>query len=192
MIKIKPARFLSWNLDFLGFSASFLCAIHCLALPLLLSLGLFGGLTWLHHPLVEWGLIATAVLIAGPAFYRGYGQHGHPRPLWIAAFGFGLLALSRLSIADEHLLTAGGGLLIATAHWFNWKYGKCEIRPGARAAVEVQEDQPIEAITKKQFDVGKILVVLLLLTFLLSIKSTCVHPQKSLERSDVLELVWNR
>lgn len=176
----------------MGFSASFLCAIHCLALPFLLSLGLFGGLTWLHHPVVEWSLISTAVLIAGPALYRGYRQHRRSRPLWIAAVGFGLLALSRLLIADEHLLTAAGGLLIATAHWFNWKYGKCEIRPETQQEVEAQGDPLTQSMTKKQFEVGKVLVILLLLTFLLSIKSICVHPQKSLERSDVLELVWNR
>lgn len=190
MTKRNTPRFLSWDLDFLGFSASFLCAIHCLAIPFLLSLGLFGGLTWLHHPVVEWGLIGTAVLIAGPAFYRGYRQHGRTRPLWIAGLGFGLLALSRSSIGDEHLLTAAGGSLIAAAHWFNWKFGKCEIRPQSPTTVEELEEQYTETITRKRFDAGKVLVILLLLTFLLSIKSTCVHQQKSLQREEVLELVW--
>lgn len=139
MIKIRASRFLSWNLDFLGFSVSVLCAIHCLALPFLLSLGLFGGLNCLHHPLVEWGLIGTTVLVASPALYRGYLQHSHVRPVWIAGAGFLLLGFSRLSIADEHLLTAAGGLLIATAHWFNWKYGKGKARPQLQPEVHMKK-----------------------------------------------------
>lgn len=133
MIKIRPSHFLSWNLDFLGFSASFLCAIHCLALPFLLSLGLFGGLSWLHHPVVEWGLIGTAILIAGPALYRGFRQHRRRLPGWTAALGFLLLGFSRTSPTHEHLLTAAGGLLIATAHWYNWKYSTCPLRQSVAA-----------------------------------------------------------
>lgn len=192
MIKIRSSRFLSWNLDFLGFSASFLCAIHCLALPFLLSLGLFGGLSWLHHPLVEWGLIGTAVLIAGPSLYRGYHQHQRTRPVWLAGIGFLLLALSRLSIADEHLLTATGGLLIALAHWYNWTFSKCEIRQSIHSEVGVQPISPTLSKPKAKYDAGKAMVVLLVLTFLLSIKSTCVHPQRQMQRSEVLELVWRR
>lgn len=192
MTKRNTPRFLSWDLDFLGFSASFLCAIHCLAIPFLLSLGLFGGLTWLHHPVVEWGLIGTAVLIAGPAFYRGYRQHGRTRPLWIAGIGFGLLALSRSSIGDEHLLTAAGGSLIAAAHWFNWKFGTCQIQPQTTAESVLPREEPVPVGRKKQFDLGKVLIILLLVAFLLSIKSTCMHQQKPLQRNEVLELVWTR
>lgn len=192
MIKIRSSRFFSWNLDFLGFSASFLCAIHCLALPFLLSLGLFGGLSWLHHPSVEWGLIGTAVVIAGPALYRGYRQHGRARPVWLAGIGFLLLGLSRSSIGDEHLLTAAGGLLIATAHWFNWKYGKCAIRPESSQKQDTQLEAPARVRAKKQFDAGKVMIILLLMIYLFSIKSTCVHQQQPLQRSEVLELVWRR
>jgi hypothetical protein len=124
-------RFFSWNLDFLGFSASFLCAIHCLAIPVLLAFGLFGGAAWLENPLMEWGLIITAVIIGSLAIGKGYfKQHHKLNPVIWASVGFTILVVSRfLGHELEHFATAVGGFSIAFAHYENWKSSKCKITP---------------------------------------------------------------
>ena len=155
-------RFVGWNWDFFGFSASFLCAVHCLALPLLLSMGLLGGLAWLHQPPVEWSLIGSAVLIAGPAFYRGHRSHRRLLPMGMAGLGILLLAGSRWLHEYEHLLTGAGGILIATAHWLNWRYGRCLVREVQQVSGKVAASASIEKALNGE---NASTLLLLLLTF---------------------------
>ncbi len=124
-------RFFSWNLDFLGFSASFLCAIHCLAIPVLLSLGLLGGAGWLETPLLEWGLVITAIIIGSWAIGKGFFKdHRRLSPVIWALVGFSILAISRFLEHDlEHFATAVGGFSIAFAHYENWKFSRCKVMP---------------------------------------------------------------
>ncbi|MCB0706514.1 MAG: MerC domain-containing protein [Saprospiraceae bacterium] len=115
-------RFTSWNLDFLGFFASALCAIHCLALPFILTLGMLGGLEWMAHGLIEFVFIVLSMLIASWSLGRSIPRHGSWRPVYVAVFGFGFLALSRIIPGHaEHLLTAIGGIIIAYSHYVNWR-----------------------------------------------------------------------
>lgn len=122
-------RFISWNLDFLGFSASFLCAIHCLSLPFLLSLGILGGASWLEAPAIEWGLIVVAIIVASWAIGKNYFEtHRQVHPLLWAILGFILLLSSRFIEGEfEHLATAIGGFAIAFAHYENWKLSTCRV-----------------------------------------------------------------
>lgn len=124
------ARFFSLHTDFIGFLASFLCAIHCLALPAVLSVGALGGLAWLHHPLLEWGLIVFAVVVASWSLLGTWFRYGGTvHPLVLAGIGFSVLAASRFAHGDaEHYLTAIGGLLIAGAHYLNWGSKSCELK----------------------------------------------------------------
>ncbi len=122
-------RFLSNHLDFFGFSASFLCAIHCMAMPLILSLGLAGGLPWLENPFLEWGLILSTFLIAGWSLVRSIAQHGQYKPLLIAIIGFIIiLAVHFLEGSLEHYLAAIGGSAIAYAHYVNWRMLGCVVK----------------------------------------------------------------
>lgn len=111
------------RLDLAGATASLLCAVHCLALPLALSAGALGGLHWLHHPVLEGGLVISAVLIASWSLWPAYRDgRSNAAPGLAAAAGFALLALSRgVGSEAEHYLMAAGGLLIATAHYLNWR-----------------------------------------------------------------------
>lgn len=116
-------RFSKINPDFLGFSASIICAVHCLLIPFVLTLGLFGGLSWFHDPLLEWGFILTSVVIACWSLIPSYTQNHHDNlPLLIAVAGCICLLLGRFSVGEwEHFIAALGGLLIALAHFINWK-----------------------------------------------------------------------
>lgn len=118
-------RFINKYLDLFGFSASFLCAIHCMALPLVLSFGAIGSFNWLHSPVIEWSFIITALLFASWSLLGSYGrEHKDITPLIVAGIGFTILALGTVlhhHHSSGHLLSAIGGSAIAYAHYINWK-----------------------------------------------------------------------
>jgi hypothetical protein len=107
---------------------SSLCLLHCLLLPLGLGLasavsGLsaeaWHGPAWLH-----WALLLLAAPVSVYALWRGMAVHGRARPWQQAAIGFFMMAAGALCHDRgmiEQLLTVAGGLLVAHAHWRNWK-----------------------------------------------------------------------
>ncbi len=117
-------QFVGLHLDFIGFSASLLCALHCAALPLLLSLAPLTGLQFLDNPWIEYTLILLSVVIASNALIHGYRRH-HQKlmALLVAATGFSLITMGRLIEVEwsEVLLTSTGGVVIAMAHLLNWR-----------------------------------------------------------------------
>ncbi|MBR9920220.1 MAG: MerC domain-containing protein [Bacteroidetes bacterium] len=116
------SKFTSWNLDFVGFFASALCAIHCLALPFILTLGMLSGLEWLAHGVVEFVFIIISLVVATWSLGRSKPEHNSWRPIQIALVGFVFLIISRFVPGEgEHILTAIGGIFIASAHWVNWR-----------------------------------------------------------------------
>lgn len=118
-------RFFSSHLDFIGFGASFLCAIHCALLPFVMTIGLMGGLSWLTNPIIEIGFIVLSLGLAAISLYPSFKKkHHRSQALKIAGVGFGLLFLSRLvghGNVLEIITVVVGGLLIAYAHYINWK-----------------------------------------------------------------------
>ena len=109
-------------LDVLGFSASFLCAVHCVLTPLVLALGLAGGLEWLESPLVEWSFISTTLVFATWSLIGTFPKHRNAQPLLIAGAGFTIIiGLHLLPGHVNHLLSAVGGILVAYAHLRNWQ-----------------------------------------------------------------------
>ncbi len=120
-------RFVGLHLDFVGFSASMLCAVHCAALPFLLSLAPLAGLQFLNDPWIEYVIILTSFFIASYALLHGYRRH-HKKPLAliIVTVGFLLILIGHLLDDEwiEIILTSCGGATIAIAHLINWKYMK--------------------------------------------------------------------
>lgn len=117
-------KFFSFNLDFLGFSASFLCAIHCALLPILLTYGALSGLEFLEAPEVEYTMIILSFVIASVALRQGYkNHHQNLLPFIIVIAGFLAIGVSRIEISEffEGALMTMGGILIATSHVVNWK-----------------------------------------------------------------------
>ena len=116
------AKFLSWHIDLLGFSVSFLCAIHCLLIPIFLAAGVFSSDSLFSHELVEYIIIPASLLIAGWALFKAFQKHNNIRPLLIALSGF-LIILASYLIDNSffHYLIGMGGLLIAIAHFYNWR-----------------------------------------------------------------------
>lgn len=116
------SRFLSWHIDFLGFSVSFLCAIHCLLIPVFLTVGVLQSDSIFSHKLVEYIVVPASLLIAAWALYRAFQKHRNATPLILAFTGFITIMVSYLlNQGYFHYLVGLGGLCIAIAHFYNWK-----------------------------------------------------------------------
>ncbi|WP_114238405.1 MerC domain-containing protein [Dyella sp. C9] len=114
-----------WSLaDRVGATASFLCAIHCAALPFVLALLPVLGLGFLAGHAFERGFVMFASALALFALISGYRHHHQPLPLLLALPGLALLILGvtfaeNYSIALHSVLVTCGGLLVASAHFVN-------------------------------------------------------------------------
>lgn len=115
-------RFFSFqNIDLAGFIVSFLCAIHCAALPILISLGVLSSAVIENHVFFEWTIIGLSAIIASWSILRSYFKsHRNFIPMAMVILGFVFLVINQgLHIHTWLLVT--GGLLIAAAHVLNWK-----------------------------------------------------------------------
>ncbi|NND32203.1 MAG: MerC domain-containing protein [Saprospiraceae bacterium] len=117
-------RFLGIHLDFLGFIASFLCAIHCAILPLVFSISIFGGLTWIGDPVIELSFLLASFGIATLTLVNGYRKQTIDKlALALFTLGFALLIVSRIlphAHGIELVFAVLGGLIVASAHVYHW------------------------------------------------------------------------
>jgi MerC mercury resistance protein len=113
-------------LDKAGMWTSALCAVHCMIVPMLVSVSSFSSLAFLNDERIEnvvlvMGAIISAWSIA-PSYFR---LHRRAMPGIILLLGFFLVGLSRFMInANESVLTSSGAALIAAAHFFNYRLCK--------------------------------------------------------------------
>ena len=115
----------SSKLDSVGMTASILCAIHCALVPLLITSLPLLGLGFLANPWFEWGMITLAVFIGFYAIGLSYFRsHHRVLPLILLFGGFAVIIIGHLYVTSwrEAIIVPFGGLLIATAHFFNYKY----------------------------------------------------------------------
>ena len=120
------------TLDALAVSLSGLCLIHCLALPLALTLFPIFASTLaddaLFHGLLYLAVLPTSCL----AFVLGY-RHHRDRSL-IVVGGVGLLILGVAALlghdlfghSGERWVTSLGGLVLAAAHVINYRHSRAE------------------------------------------------------------------
>lgn len=114
----------SQTLDIVGFASSLICAVHCAAIPLLLSFSSLSALHFLGNPWIEWSFIGLGVVFAGTSIIPGYRKlHLNPRPLIIVGLGFTFIILGRLDLTEwwEVLNTVAGAILVSFSHLVNWK-----------------------------------------------------------------------
>lgn len=119
----KPRNFL----DKIGVAISCMCVVHCLMLPVLVSLlsvasGVLHGWEWLHI------VFATmALLVALFAFPKGYQVHRSRVPFALTLPALSLLWLS-IVVGEPHwleaLLVSIGAMMQAFAHLMNHKLAK--------------------------------------------------------------------
>ncbi|MDB5130728.1 MAG: hypothetical protein JWR02_477 [Mucilaginibacter sp.] len=108
-------------------TASVLCAIHCAIVPILITSLPLLGLGFLANPWFEWGMILFALCIGVYAIGITYIRVKHSLlPMVLLITGFMIIIAGHLFITSwrEAIIVPIGGLLIAAAHFFNYKYAK--------------------------------------------------------------------
>lgn len=117
-------KVLNIDIDVLGASASFLCAIHCAMVPLIVTFGLLGGVSFLTDHVWDLLFIGISVMLAFTSLINGYRKH-HQRwyPTLTALAGFAGLILGHVVIGGlfGNVLSVLGGLTIAVAHVLNYR-----------------------------------------------------------------------
>lgn len=124
------------RLDRAGTVASFLCAIHCAALPLVITLLPLLGLNFLASEPVEWLLLVVSACLGVISICFGFRKHRSPRVWGLAGTAIALLFLARVWAHSGHghthdfshheawletgLMVAGGTMMMS-AHWLNQK-----------------------------------------------------------------------
>ena len=105
------------NIDVWGFASSLLCAIHCAALPVLISFGLLQGNNWMNSLMFELSFIILSASLVYFSIVKGYLK-GQVTKLSLTA---GLLGL--FFILTHHFFGAlsnyfvvFGGLMVAFSH----------------------------------------------------------------------------
>jgi len=110
------------NLDRIGITASTLCAIHCAALPFLITVLPLWGLGFLANEAVEITMIALSLVIGIWSLSSAYRkQHRRITPILVLITGFACIALGHFSGIEwlEPILIPIGGFTIAAAHYIN-------------------------------------------------------------------------
>lgn len=112
------------RLDRVGIILSGLCAVHCLAgLVLVTVMGLGGGV--LLDPSIHRVGLAVALIVGGATIGIGAWRHGRILPLALGTCGLSLMGLALWTghSAYEAVLTIGGVGLVALAHVINMRRG---------------------------------------------------------------------
>jgi hypothetical protein len=103
--------------DKLGMVSAFLCIIHCLAAPLLLTM----GVSFLHHPVIAFGFILVA-FISIYKVTKGKLFDVISILLWIAFTGFVIsIVLEERAEIFEYLMYLFSASIIA-GHLYNLRF----------------------------------------------------------------------
>lgn len=114
------------NLDFAGVLASFICAIHCIAVPLILSLGVVNSGHWVHNHTFDIVVIVIGVIIASLSLLSDYKKHQSYFPILCIVIGFSFLAVGlKFEHSIYHMIwSVVGSCFVMTAHITNWKLSR--------------------------------------------------------------------
>ena len=120
----RPAQRRQRLFDGFAVTASLLCLIHCLLLPILL-VALPVLATMLVVPEAFHAIaFAVAVPTSIVAMASGGARHRHYPPVILAGVGLTLLGIGAFAIDSEmteRVVTSVGAVTLATAHILNWR-----------------------------------------------------------------------
>jgi hypothetical protein len=118
-------KFHAINLDFLGISASLLCAIHCAVLPVIISISAVSHQGHLWHQVMDFIFLPIAILLIVYSLLKSIQKHQQKSPAIIAITGLLLFFAGKLFFHHPHFIfTTLGGIAIAFAHFQNWVFLK--------------------------------------------------------------------
>ena len=105
---------------------SLACAVHCAAMPMLLSTGILSSHSWVANPIFEFAVLGLTALFIYNSIIKGY-MTGKSSKLsfTIACTGLFLILTHHLFSAAGTIIIIMGGLLVAMAHMINLKQHTC-------------------------------------------------------------------
>jgi hypothetical protein len=111
-------------LDKTGIVLSWLCAIHCLAVPFILAFLPMLGLHFLAHEGLEWIFVALSGSVAAASLLPGFFKlHRNINTLLLFAAGIALItsadALFEDSLVGKLFFVSTGAVFVTTAHLLN-------------------------------------------------------------------------
>ncbi|WP_299104550.1 MerC domain-containing protein [uncultured Tenacibaculum sp.] len=115
------------TIDIIALTSSIVCAIHCAAIPIIVSFSSLSSLHFLENPYIEWTFIAIGVIFVFMSLWPSYQKNHHKiKPLIFALIGFTFIGIGRFefTVLWEVGNTVLGASLISMAHYFNWRISK--------------------------------------------------------------------
>lgn len=111
-------------LDVFGATASWACAVHCLALPLLITVLPLAGLSFLLSETSEIIFTVFSAAVAVMSFLPAYfNRHRKLRAAFLAVGGIALIVLTHLffeeNLALKIAFLVSGAVLLTAAHFVN-------------------------------------------------------------------------
>jgi|GEM_PF-1533633 hypothetical protein len=113
--------------DKIAIMSSFICAVHCVLLPVFFTTLPLLGIEILKNNYIEALTILVSMTVGGWAIWRGYRLHHHnQRILFAFLVGLSCMLVSNFLLQGlaEIIAKAVGGTIIITAHIQNWR--KCK------------------------------------------------------------------
>ena len=113
--------------DKLAISLSLMCAIHCLALPLLLAVLPSMVALWLDNEAFHFWMVVAVIPSSLYALSLGCKKHNRYRLFLLGCIGLTLLVLAlvlgeeRIGELGEKILTALGSGFVVVGHWLNYR-----------------------------------------------------------------------
>ena len=117
-------------LDKAGMIASLTCALHCMVMPLIVTLLPIFGLSMLATEEFEWLLLMVSAVLGVISLCFGFKKHKSLKAFSFLGIGLTLLVIGRL--AHEHIQNIQilkvdiyliflviGAILVAISHWAN-------------------------------------------------------------------------
>jgi hypothetical protein len=122
--------------DRVGATASFLCAVHCALLPLVIAALPAIGLGVLANHRFERGFIVFACTLAITTLVIGFRRHHRFRAFWFLAPGIALLLAGIVVDFEESatvhaILVSIGGTLVTLAHLTNLRLAHGHVHDAA-------------------------------------------------------------
>ncbi len=108
------------NWDLLGASASLICAIHCVAVPLAFSF-MAGSAQHFDNLWLEAIIFTVGVGVAGIALYNGFRKHRNIYPMISMIVGFAALFFGHNPEHNYLWMVLTGAILVMSAHYVNWR-----------------------------------------------------------------------
>ena len=120
----KPSSRTTDGVESAAISASLLCLVHCLALPILLLLLPSAAEAFVRSEAFHYVAVGLVTPFACIAFALGYIRHRALHPALFGAVGVACLVIALFPGITETLalwLTVGGSILLVVGHLINWR-----------------------------------------------------------------------